>query len=915
MDSAHDEGNVSSASASAPGLEKDTGSYKDQGGPDSSNIFKGNPLGMVAPQYQPQTGESVYDDEPAEPEPQSSVSVFDDSPTEESDSVSVDPEEAITELSPEPESVEVEPQSQVVNSDSETLALPRVQYQPQTGESVYDDEPAEPEPQSSVSVFDDSPTEESDSVSVDPEEAITELSPEPESVEVEPQSQVVNSDSETLALPRVQYQPQTGESVYDDEPAEPEPQSSVSVFDDSPTEESDSVSVDAASAEDSPATPADLAAQEASRRESKRFLPSIKHRQPSRGQSDGQLTGTRVKVTSVIALLLGVAGGLLIWDASFNGAEVLKGITGNRDKVVAEELSSAPITVLSDDNVVTLCQQDSVDLDEVGVFWFGKSLEYNRTNSFWSDNPADASATMQQVVTELYETVGDGCTASGAAYWRNVLPHSIDADRPGVDNYNASVRRQAYLSEPATHVAVVEETARQLNACVNNASFVHLTSVEMPRIYVAAYTPDYGDVVFVETPLLKIDQLPDGSQGLKVIRCAFGKTEGTNGEYVNDVHISPSLRAIVFLDRPAGLPEGMIVLGDSQPESDQSSPDGEAVDQPDDSQATSQASSGAPYTSSSLDENQASTESQQPASDENQDSTEDQQPASGESQTSTEDTESSSDQNQAAAEGTLPEFDSQVSKEPRSDSSTAAADATAATNETQTAQADTSQSSSDQNQSTSTKVAPSNPPSEDSTTSDETQTASTTSTPSTEETTVPTEGETKPEPTPTASPSPVEDENCPSGNCDQSGTTPSDQAPAPGMPGEGNQGSDGKNCGNTCDQQGQNPGPGQTPGDGSDGKTGDTCTGDNCPGSGNQGCVGANCPGDGSGGNTCTTPNCPGDGNDGDDGNGSCPGDDCPGDDPPPVVTPTPPPSQCPPGWLIDPNGLCKEPDPGPIGF
>ena len=218
--------------------------------------------------------------------------------------------------------------------------------------------------------------------------------------------------------------------------------------------------------------------------------------------------------------------------------------------------SSEPSVTGVVDETLTLCQEPSaVNLEQIGVLRFGDSLHYNTINPFWmSDRTAngDAEAILANAVDELYQTVLDGCSPAGVAYWRYVMPHVIDAERPGIDNNDATTRITAYTKETDTRVAVAEETASQLSNCAD-VQFVQLTVEEAPRIYVAAYAQDYSDVVFVQTPLLQLDDLSNGDRGLIVIRCSFGKMEGTAGSYVNETFISPSLRAIVYRDQPAGV--------------------------------------------------------------------------------------------------------------------------------------------------------------------------------------------------------------------------------------------------------------------------------------------------------------------------------------------------------------------------
>ena len=206
---------------------------------------------------------------------------------------------------------------------------------------------------------------------------------------------------------------------------------------------------------------------------------------------------------------------------------------------------------------------------------YGDSLVYNVINPFWTTDETsngDAQVILEGAVTELFETVGDGCTPAGTAYWRNILPHSIDADRVGLDNYDAASRVAIYQEDADTRVAVTTEIVRQLSECTD-VQFVNLTVEDAPRIYVAAYAADYNGIVFVQTPLLQLDTLPSGDQGLTVIRCSFGKIEGSDGDYVNYTLISPSLRAIVYLESPMGNQVFMLAPDTDEDEQDQDQPD------------------------------------------------------------------------------------------------------------------------------------------------------------------------------------------------------------------------------------------------------------------------------------------------------------------------------------------------------
>lgn len=225
-------------------------------------------------------------------------------------------------------------------------------------------------------------------------------------------------------------------------------------------------------------------------------------------------------------------------------------------------------------------------LDEVGVPRFSDKLE-GRARSFWSDEAAveaSAQAVLDDIVEDLFSTDGDGCTPPGAAYWRLVRPVSIDAGLLGVDDFDSATRIGIYEKDADTAMAVAVETASQLSDCAD-PQFVHLTAEEAPTIYVAAYAADYDNVVFVRIPLKEVDELPDGGRGLKVLRCSFGKVEGSDGDYVNDVLISPSLRAIIYLDSPAGVEVIDIVPdegegGDSHDLSDDEASETDLSDEP-----------------------------------------------------------------------------------------------------------------------------------------------------------------------------------------------------------------------------------------------------------------------------------------------------------------------------------------------
>lgn len=639
--------------------------------------------------------------------------------------------------------------------------------------------------------------------------------PEETPVETKPPTPTEASEEVAAAVAEVPappspYEPQPGSSVFDNPLEQNDGQESESTSD--PDAELPQEEMPQTTGADEP--PAVDAGDDKARRPWKRWFYSL----------------------LVLALLAGVA--YVVWDQFFN------------DEADDQPTPTPAASVV--ERVSTLCQTDGINLEEADVFWFGQSLEYNRIDSFWPGDQVShdsASAVVRQAVTELYESVGDGCTAAGVAYWRNILPQSIDADRPGVDNHDAATRIAVYSEEPATRVAVAEETARRLNSCAAEAQFVELTAAETPRIYAAAYTQDYSDVVFVETPLLQIDDLPSGDKGLSVIRCTFGKTEGSNGAHVNDVLISPSLRAIVYLDRPTGRQVFSIMPEDEQPtpaETEQPT-----VDQ------TEGAADAAP------------------------------EPDPTEPVETSEEVAAEVVQEAAQQEDVTPEVtdeateavDAQASGQPAEEQEAATEPTQSATKETSSATTETATPA--------TEV----PEAEDTATTAK----STVSDPEPEEAEATKTSETQvsepEEPTATeekTSTSTTETEVCPEGGCDPSGTTPKADDPASGTTGttgtagKGQQGSD-PGCGNSCGETGEDDGAGQKPGDG--------------PGQGGDGQCTGTCPGDG-------------DGDEG-DGDGQCQGKDCPGDEP----EPDPEPEGCPPGWLIDPFGNCKAPDPGTEGF
>ena len=626
----------------------------------------------------------------------------------------------------------------------------------------------------------------------------------------------------------------------------------------------------------------------------------------------------RKMLIAVITLLCLIGVGLVAWFFLFEW-----GSQSSEDKAAIQSVT--PVDVVSGEEVSTLCQRTSVNLEEVGVIWFGQSLEHGHINSFWmndqqqetsrprtpasqsrSDND-DASIVMQQVVTDLYETDGDGCTAAGAFYWRNILPHIIDADRLGVDNFDASTRYDIYSDESEIREAVVEEIVRQLNSCVANAQFVDLKAEEQPRIYAIAYDRDYKDVVFVDTPLLELDSLSNQDQGLKVLRCTFGKTEGNNGEYVNDVLISPSLRAIVYLDRPVGLLESQVIIdegtetGDTAGEPEEATA-GDAQESAGDTEATAgDAQESAGDTEATAGDAQESAGDTEATAGDAQESAGDTEATAGDAQESAGDTEATAGDAQESAGDTngLTSEDTggDTSRDSATDTPAAATDSqtpsgaqTSTTDDTEDAVSDTSQTSTSDQVGTETTDDASEVTSRAPAPTDESKTD--TNTAGTDDGVSNDAGTQKPD-TDCVSNCPQESNN---GDDTDDGSNDGDNCQS-GCPGDGNDGDDDDDGtgdgGDTCQTN--------CPGDGDDGDGGDTCQ-TNCPGDGDDGDGGdtcqTNCPGDGDdgdGGDTCQT-NCPGDGDDGDGGTT-------------PTPTPTPPP-QCPAGQILDVYGNCKSPPP-----
>ena len=292
---------------------------------------------------------------------------------------------------------------------------------------------------------------------------------------------------------------------------------------------------------------------------------------PPDDDADGSWYTNR-KLRWILGLILValVASAAYYYFIGFNGDDNVDSdeagvVEGDDDDVDSDEAGE-------DDAMIVCQEQSAVNLEEVGVLSYGDSLVYNTINPFWTENSdvdGDVEALFESAIDELYRTVQDGCSPAGAAYWRLVRTHVIDAARPGIDNFDSATRIAAYTEETDTRVAVVKETASQLANCVN-IEYVPLTVKEAPRIHVATYADDYTDVVFVSTPLLQLDELSNGDMGLIVIRCSFGKVEGTSDDTVNETLISPSLRAIVYLDQPAGIqPQLIQVLPDIETDDNQ----------------------------------------------------------------------------------------------------------------------------------------------------------------------------------------------------------------------------------------------------------------------------------------------------------------------------------------------------------
>ena len=523
---------------------------------------------------------------------------------------------------------------------------------------------------------------------------------------------------------------------------------------------------------------------------------------------------------------------------------------------------------------------DTPSIADVAVLRWGDSLIYDEINTFWvaDSGKVDAATIVNNAVSELYVKDGDGCTAEGVASWRYILPRSIDASRVDMDDMDARNRIAVYKDDDDTRVAVAQEVARQLNSCVE-AQFVYMTPETTPHIYAMAYQRDHSDVVFVQMTLPKLDELPDGGQGLIAVRCSLGKSEGTDGDSVNQVLISPTLRTLIFTEPP--VEQGRLLVQEAEDETNDEGEDGTG-DNPTTSSDQQDSATG---------EQDAATGEEPSAnepSDQNQTAGNEEAATTTEEATSTDDTASAADQNQT----------------------TGNEEATTTTTEEATSTDDTA-SAADQNQTTGNEEATTTTTEEATSTDDTASAADQNQTTGNEEATTTTEEATSTETNEgtTTDPSKAPAQGQPSGDGDDDGHSD--------CTGDGNDGDDGT-CTQNC--------PGD--GDGNDGDDG-TCT-QNCPGDGDgndgdDGTCTQNCPGDGDGNDgddgTCTQ-NCPGDGdgNDGDDGTctQNCPGDgdgndgddgtctqDCPGDGD------DPPKDDCPAGQLRDNYGNCKAPEPG----
>ena len=302
------------------------------------------------------------------------------------------------------------------------------------------------------------------------------------------------------------------------------------------------------------------------------------------------------------------------------GAEAPDGSDVNKGGKVPAGTNSADDGVVAVKSPDEACR-DHLDLDlaKVGVLKFGQSLDYDSVDPLWIGDVFDPTVAAVDVVrnipVELYQTVGDGCTAAGTAQWRLVLPHVIDAGRVGTSDFDSVSRIKAYDQDLPLRLAIAKETARQFNNECVTAEYVPLTAEQTPFIYVAAYAssqelayvaikarasalfgatigetsagttstlmpfsdrqevkpPEMNgldDVIVVKIPLPALDAISEDERGLMTVRCSFGKHEGGDGIVVSDALTSPTLRTHVFLDRPWGARMIEWQPDDSEEESD-----------------------------------------------------------------------------------------------------------------------------------------------------------------------------------------------------------------------------------------------------------------------------------------------------------------------------------------------------------
>ena len=551
-------------------------------------------------------------------------------------------------------------------------------------------------------------------------------------------------------------------------------------------------------------------------------------------------------------------------------------------QVASDDQTLSPQEVATDvaDRVQSVCQTGEYpeSLAEVGVLRYGDSLSYNDIQPFWNSESifqGDADDIFGNIVTQLYDTDGDGCTPAGVAYWRYLLPHVIDADRVGVDNHDARVRIESYTDETDTRIAVAEETARQFANC-RDMQYVNLTVEDAPRIYVAAYTADYDDVVFVQTPLLQVDALADGQSGLIVVHCQFGKSEGVNDSYVNEAFISPTLRAIVYRDQPTG---GTVVVLDPDDDTQEASEEAGAREE------ESAASVDQEANGSTEPDVQVTPEAPQPEPEPQPEPQpdDDTREASEEAGAREEESAASVDQEangstepdvQVTPEAPQPEPEPQPEPQPQPETNQDAA----------------GQSSVGEVQEEPTGPLPTEPEQDVPAITENPQPTEQQSTEEDQQDADANQPEPQPEP--------------------ESEPQPEAQQPESQPEPESTTGGSGEGCGGSCGDTEEGSGD-----QGSDtgGNTGTVDTGDQ----GADDCPNGDCPGDGGGndGDDCTNGDCPGNGGD-DDGddctNGDCPGngDDDGGEDDGGGPEPA-----CLPGEIVDPFGNCKAPDPGPAGF